>query len=96
MPESIFDKARACDLFKKSLRNMCFPVNFMKSFKNIFLVKHLETPTSVSTVSMQRLYVIDCVLKFRSRGPEMSLKEFTFSFEHDFSVAFCHLAIRLC
>ena len=50
---------------------MCFPVNFTKFFKNIFLVKHLETPTSVSTVSMQRLYVIDCVLKFRSRGPDL-------------------------
>ena len=75
---------------------MCFPVNFMKFFKNIFLVKHLKTPTFVSTASMQRLDVIDCVLKFRSRGPEMSLKEFKFSFEHDFVVGFCHLAIRLC
>ena len=50
--ESLFNKSagmKPCNFIKKKLLHRCFPVNFVKFFKNIYFEKHKRRAASVLT-----------------------------------------------
>ena len=66
MLESLFNKVaglRPATLLKKSFWRWCFPVNFAKFLKTLFLKEHLWTTASVGTSSKEIL--VD-VFQYRS------------------------------
>ena len=50
--ESLFNKSagmKPCNFIKKKLLHRCFPVNFVKFFKNIYFEKHKRRAASILT-----------------------------------------------
>ena len=50
-------QARPATLLKKTLQHKCFPVNFVKIFKNTFFTEHLQSTASI-WINSEKIFII--------------------------------------